>query len=221
MIKISPSLMCADMGEIKNEIKKLENAGADEFHIDIMDGNFVPNFALGMQDLKVISQNSNIPLVAHLMINNPDQYVEKFSNMGCDVIEIHMEESKNIFKTLSHIKKLGKKAGVVLNPGTPICMLDEVIHLLDTILIMAVNPGFAGQNFIPSTVDKVKRLERKIKNSGCNIEISVDGSISTETIPLLYKAGAETFIAGTSGLFNGDFNYEKKIKKLKKCIDKQ
>lgn len=222
LIKICPSMMCADFSNLKEEVEKLELAGADMFHIDVMDGKYVPNFALGPQDIKALKSLATIPLDVHLMIENPEKYIELFAKLGCDIIYVHPESTTHIHRTLLQIKAAGKKAGVALNPGTSLAVLDEILNDLNYIMLMAVNPGFAGQDFIPETIDKAKRLKRDIlkNNKYKDIKIAIDGSISTKNIPLLFDAGAELFVAGTSGLFKNGQTYKESIDELKKSISK-
>jgi ribulose-phosphate 3-epimerase len=218
LIKICPSLMCADFTKLKDEIQALEEAGSDIFHIDIMDGKFVPNFALGIEDIKAIKKLSNIPIDVHLMVDEPDFYIENFANAGCDIIYVHVEACTHIHRTISKIKKCGRKAGVAINPGTPLYMLDAILNDIDYVLVMAVDPGFAGQEFIDSTIDKVKELKMKILTVNPAVKITIDGSINKTNIPLLYNAGAEYFVVGTSGVFRDTFNYKKNIELLKASI---
>lgn len=220
MIKICPSLMCADFTKLKEEILELESAGADMFHLDIMDGNFVPNFALGLEDVKAVSKIASIPYDVHFMINEPERFIEKFAAYGCEIIYVHLEACKHISRTLLKIKESKAKVGVALNPGTPVSLIEEVLDDVDYVLLMAVNPGFAGQNFIESTVDKVIRLKKMIDKKGYDIKIAVDGGINEMNIPKLYSAGAEYFVAGTAGLFNKDGKYKENISKLKNSIFK-
>ncbi|OXT05732.1 ribulose-phosphate 3-epimerase [Thermoanaerobacterium thermosaccharolyticum] len=218
MIKICPSLMCADFTKLKDEILELERAGADMFHLDIMDGNFVPNFALGIEDVKAVSKIASIPYDIHLMIEEPERYVEKFSKYGCKIMYVHLETCKHISRTLLKIKERNVKAGLALNPGTPISFAEEVLSDVEYILIMAVNPGFAGQSFIESTVDKVSRLKDLIDKKGYDIKIAVDGCINEVTVKKLYNVGAEYFIAGTAGLFNKNGSYSENINRLKNIL---
>ncbi|WP_422446762.1 ribulose-phosphate 3-epimerase [Thermoanaerobacterium sp. DL9XJH110] len=217
MIKICPSLMCADFSKLKDEITELENAGADMFHLDIMDGKFVPNFALGLEDVKAVSKLASIPLDVHLMVEEPENYIEKFLIYGCKILYVHLEACKHISRTLLKIKENKVEVGLALNPGTSIALIEEVLEYIDCILVMAVNPGFAGQKFIESTVNKVARLKELIDKKNYNIKIAVDGSINEKNINKLYNAGAEYFIVGTAGLFNNR-SYAENIHKLKTSI---
>ncbi|MFJ2976359.1 ribulose-phosphate 3-epimerase [Kluyvera sp. NPDC087067] len=217
MIKISPSIMCADLSYLADEIKSLEQAGADYFHIDVMDGVFVPNFSLGLQDLQAVKKISAIETEVHLMINQPQNYIQLFADAGADIIYVHPESCTHLHRTLMRITACGKKVGIVLNPATPIAILEEVMDLVDYVMVMSVDPGFAGQQFIPGAVDKVARLHRLIAQAQREISISVDGAIGLSTIPPLYEAGARIFIAGTSGLFRDDVDYATAIHNMKHC----
>jgi ribulose-phosphate 3-epimerase len=209
--------MCADFTNLKSEIHSLESAGADTFHVDIMDGKFVPNFAMGIEDVKAVASLSHIPIDVHLMIENPENYINVFASLGCDPIFVHAESTVHIHRALQQIKNAGKRAGIVVNPGTGIEFLEDLFSLIDFVLVMAVDPGFAGQKFISETPERVRRIKEKIAAHKKSTAIMVDGSINTQTIPLLYEAGCEYFVAGTSGLFNKKDDYTENIRKLKNC----
>ncbi|ORX22903.1 ribulose-phosphate 3-epimerase [Thermoanaerobacterium sp. PSU-2] len=218
-IKIVPSLMCCDFLNLNNEIKDLEKSGVDLFHIDIMDGNFVDNFAMSGTEIKSIKRITNIPLDVHLMVKEPLRYIKYFVDAGADIITVHIEACTHLNRTLQEIKNNNVKVGIALNPGTSHLLLEPIVDYLDIVLIMAVNPGFAGQDFIPSTVNKVKKTRDFLNSLGFNnVEIEVDGHIDIQTIPPLYDAGARIFVAGTAGLFYGDRNYEENVKKLRSCV---
>jgi ribulose-phosphate 3-epimerase len=205
---------------LNNEIKDLEKSGVDLFHIDIMDGNFVDNFAMSGTEIKSIKRITNIPLDVHLMVKEPLRYIKYFVDAGANIITVHIEACTHLNRTLQEIKNNNVKVGIALNPGTSHLLLEPIVDYLDIVLIMAVNPGFAGQDFIPSTVNKVKKTRDFLNSLGFNnVEIEVDGHIDTQTIPLLYDAGARIFVAGTAGLFYGDRNYEENVKKLRECIN--
>lgn len=210
--------MCADFTKLKEEVLALEEGGADIFHIDIMDGKFVPNFALGLEDVKAIKKLSKIPIDVHLMVVEPDQYIETFANAGCDIIYVHIEACTHIHRTLAKIKAFNKKVGVAINPGTSLHSLDSILSDVDYVLIMAVDPGFAGQQFIDATIAKVKLLKAKIDEIKPDIKIAIDGSINKNNIPLLHRAGAEYFVVGTSGVFRDTYNYKENIAILKASI---
>lgn len=218
VVKICPSLMCADFSNLEKEISRLQSAGADVFHIDVMDGRYVPNFAMGLEDIKAVKRLSSIPVDVHLMIEEPEQHIKLFTGLGCDIIYVHMEATRHIHKVVHEIKNSGMKAGVVLNPGTYLEVVNEILSDVDFVMLMAVNPGFAGQSFIPETVDKVFRLKEKINKTRRDTKIAIDGCINTHTVPLLHEAGAEYFIAGTAGLFKKPYDYAGNIRALKGSV---
>ncbi|GLI51186.1 ribulose-phosphate 3-epimerase [Tepidanaerobacter syntrophicus] len=218
-IEISSSLMCADLLNLESEILKLEKAGTDMFHMDIMDGHFVNNLALSIDLLKAIRSVSTTPLEAHLMVENPLDYIKKAKKAGADMISVHLESTPHIHKALKEIRECNMKAGIAINPGTSHLLIEPLLEETDFILTMAVNPGFAGQEFIKSTVNKVYKINKMLEeNNLTNIKIEVDGNINSETIPPLYNAGARIFVGGTSGIFFGDRNYERNIENLKNSI---
>ena len=198
MIKIAPSILAADFAKLGEEVKEVEQAGAELIHIDVMDGHFVPNISFGSIVLDAIRPLTNLPLDVHLMIENPDQYIEQFAKAGADYITVHVEACRHLHRTIQLIRSYGVKPGVVLNPHTPIESIQHILEDIDMVLFMTVNPGFGGQKFIHSVVPKVDALSTIIKERGLNIEIEIDGGINAETIVPCAKAGATIFVAGSA-----------------------
>src|SRR6056300_881976 len=214
-IKISPSILSCDFSEIGNEIEKLNNSGADLIHIDVMDGHFVPNLTFGPPVIKKIRKCSKLPFDVHLMIAPVEKYIMNYADAGADIITIHPEATDNLLKSIEVIRSCNKKVGISLNPKTPVDTLDEVLEKIDLILIMSVNPGFAGQKFMPEVLEKVKYFRKKIINEKLNIDIEIDGGIDFETAPLAIKAGANILVSGTT-IFNGGNSISENIKNLRK-----
>ena len=198
MIKIAPSILAADFAKLGQEVKEVEAAGAELIHIDVMDGHFVPNISFGAIALEAIRPLSTLPMDVHLMIENPDQYIEQFAKAGADYITVHVEACRHLHRTIQLIRSFGVKPGVVLNPHTPIETIQHILEDVDMVLFMTVNPGFGGQKFIESVVPKVEALSEIIKERGLNIEIEIDGGINAETIVPCAKAGATIFVAGSA-----------------------
>ncbi len=213
-IKISPSILSADFSILGDEIKSLEQAGADLIHIDVMDGHFVPNITMGPPIIKMIRKCTKLPFDVHLMISPVEKYIKAFADAGSDIITIHPEATDNLKRAVSTIKSLGKKAGVSLNPKTPISVLMDVINDIDLILIMSVNPGFAGQSFMGEVLPKVTELRKMINDKKLKIDIEIDGGINFETAPLAVKAGANILVSGTT-IFSGSL--KDNIQKLRNC----
>lgn len=216
MKKIAPSLLSADFCYLGRDIKMLEEAGADILHIDVMDGLFVPNITIGIPVLQAIKKQTQLPCDVHLMIEKPERYVEDFIKAGADYLTIHAEACTHLHRTLQHIRSLGCKSGVSLNPHTPISAIEEVLEEIDLILIMSVNPGFGGQSFIPSALSKIKRLKQLLQERGMeHIEIEVDGGVKLNNIQEIAEAGADIIVSG-SGIFNG--KPQETIAEMKKLI---
>lgn len=212
-----PSLMCVDFSRLGEELSALTEAGAAMFHIDVMDGHFVPNFALGPEDIKAVRKLSKLPYDVHLMMTDPDSYIDKFSDFGCSIIYVHAEAPKHLHRTLSNIKAHGIKSGVAINPGTSLQVLEEVIDLVDVVMIMSVNPGFAGQPFIENSIHKVFRLKQMLKIHNSKAKIAIDGAISKEVVAKLGST-VDMYILGTAGLFRKDMNYIDALKTLNQQI---
>jgi ribulose-phosphate 3-epimerase len=213
-IKISPSILSADFSILGDEIKSLEQAGADLIHIDVMDGHFVPNITMGPPIIKMVRKCTKLPFDVHLMISPVEKYIKTFADAGSDIITIHPEATDNLKRAVGTIKSLGKKAGVSLNPKTPISALMDVVNDIDLILIMSVNPGFAGQSFMDEVLPKVTELRKMINDKKLKIDIEIDGGINFETAPLAVKAGANILVSGTT-IFSGSL--KDNIQKLRNC----
>ncbi|MFX3674150.1 MAG: ribulose-phosphate 3-epimerase [Paenisporosarcina sp.] len=198
MIKIAPSILAADFSKLAEEVRDVERAGADLIHIDVMDGHFVPNITMGSIVVEALRPITKLPLDVHLMIENPDQYIEAFAKSGADYITVHVEACPHLHRTIQLIRSYGVKPGVVLNPHTPIETIQHVLEDIDMVLFMTVNPGFGGQKFIHSVVSKVQKLSAIIQEKGLSIEIEIDGGINAETIIPCAKAGATIFVAGSA-----------------------
>lgn len=201
MIKIAPSILSADFAKLGEEIKDVENGGADYIHVDVMDGHFVPNITIGPLIVEAIRPITKLPLDVHLMIENPDQYISAFANAGADFITVHVEACPHLHRTIQLIKSHGVKAGVVLNPATPVDTIKHVIEDIDLVLLMTVNPGFGGQKFIHSVLPKIEEVARMVKEKNLNVEIEVDGGVNEETARLCVGAGANVLVAG-SAIYN-------------------
>lgn len=198
MIKLAPSLLSANFARLEDEIKKVERGGADWLHIDVMDGHFVPNITIGPPVIRSIRKVSALPLDVHLMIENADYYLEDFAAAGADIITVHWEACTHIHRTVSRIKELGKKAGISLNPATPADMLKNMLGEVDLVLVMSVNPGFGGQRFIPTALEKIEYISRLKEEGGYGFEIEVDGGVTADNAEMLVRAGATVLVAGSS-----------------------
>jgi len=203
--KIAPSILSADFARLGEEIHAVEEAGADYIHIDVMDGHFVPNITIGPMVVKAVRQVTDLPLDVHLMIENADLFIDAFRDAGADILTVHAEAVTHLQRTLAYIRGQGMKAGVSLNPATPLCVLDHVLEDTDMVLVMTVNPGFEGQKFIPSMIPKVKTLSEIIRSKGLEMEIEVDGGIGPDTIGEISSAGANVFVAGSAIFYSQDY----------------
>ncbi len=215
MIKIAPSLMCCDVGHLKEEIEKLEESEADLIHVDIMDGHFVPNFGLGPTIVRYLRRNSCLLIDTHLMIADPGKYIEMFVDAGSHIISIHAESCNNIIRQIQHIKKLGVKASVAINPGTSLCSVEYVLQELDMVLIMAVEPGFRGYPLIPVIPRKISQLRKMAERQKLTVDIEVDGGINLDTIPRVVEAGANILVVG-SAVFDTGKSIKESIRIIRK-----
>ena len=208
-IIVAPSLLAADFSRLKEEVQEVEKCGAEYLHLDVMDGNFVPNISFGSPVISAIRPHSNLVFDVHLMVEEPDRFIKDFVDAGADIITVHVEATKHLHRTIQLIKSYGKKVGVALNPATPIETLKHVVKEIDMILIMSVNPGFGGQAFIPEVLSKIEELRKLYPE----MDIEVDGGVNDKTVEAIKEAGANILVAG-SYLFSG--NYKEKIELMKK-----
>jgi len=198
VVKLAPSILAADFARLGEQVAEAEQAGADRIHVDVMDGHFVPNLSMGAPIVQSLRRVTHLPLEIHLMISDPDFFLDEFVEAGSDSFLVHWEGNANLHRTIQRIKALGKRAGVVINPATPAAVLEEILQDVEQVLIMTVNPGFGHQHFLPTTLPKIRRVRQMIEQfkSGCDVE--VDGGIDAETAPLAVAAGANVLVAGTA-----------------------
>lgn len=219
-VKIAPSILAADFTRLGEQIADAETAGADLIHIDVMDGRFVPNITMGPLVVEAARRSTRLPLDVHLMIVEPERYIEAFADAGANRITVHIEASPHLHRTLQSVHALNCAAGVALNPHTPASFLSEIMHMVDVILVMTVNPGFGGQAFLPETLPKIAQLRRMIADSGRQIDLGVDGGIDTSTGRQVVDAGANVLVAG-SGIFNHQHSVREGIALLQNALGSQ
>jgi ribulose-phosphate 3-epimerase len=217
MIGIVPSILSADFTRLGEQVREAEAAGAQRIQVDIMDGHFVPNITMGPMVVEAVRRCTTLPLEAHLMISNPEQYIEDFAKAGSDVIIVHQEASPHLHRLIQQIKAAGKMAGVALTPSSPVILLEDILSLLDMVLIMTVNPGFGGQDFIPETLPKITRMRQMIAQAGLQCDLEVDGGIHEATAPLVVQAGANLLVAG-SAIYNERESVAQTIARLRNAI---
>ena len=198
MIRVSPSILSADFTRLADEVRAVERAGADRIHIDVMDGRFVPNISMGPFIVEAIDSLTDLPLEAHLMIEEPERYVDVFMDAGADVIIVHQENTTHLHRVVQSVREEGRQAGVALNPATPARVLDEIIDDLDLVLVMSVNPGFSGQRFIASVLPKIRRLRKTMTDRGIDCDLEVDGGVNADTAPAAVSAGVDVLVAATA-----------------------
>lgn len=219
VMKISPSILSADFCRLGDEVRALEKAGADYIHVDVMDGHFVPNLTIGPAIVKAVRRCTSLPLDVHLMMERPDDFLSDFAKAGANILTVHVEAVTHLHRTLSEIKKYGMRAGVSLNPSTPVCLIEPALDYADLVLVMSVNPGFGGQELIPEVLPKIKEIRRLITRKGRPVELEVDGGIKVDNIGAVADAGADVFVSG-SGIF-GTPDYAKTIAAMRGNISPQ
>ena len=217
MIKLAPSILSADFARLGEQVAEVTRAGADYIHVDVMDGHFVPNITIGAPVVASIRPVTSLPLDVHLMIERPERYISDFIKAGADIITVHVEASPHLHGAIELIKKLGAKAGVSLNPPTPLSAVDEFIHHVDLILIMSVNPGFGGQPFIPETLPRIENMRKILDARGLSAELEVDGGINADNAPDIVKAGANVLVAGNS-VFRAEGGINQALQRLREAV---
>ncbi|HEY6546313.1 MAG TPA: ribulose-phosphate 3-epimerase [Vicinamibacteria bacterium] len=201
---VAPSILAADFGRLADEIQKAERGGAGVIHVDVMDGHFVPNLTVGPPVVKSLRKATSLPLDCHLMIENADRYLDAFVDAGASWVSVHVEAVPHLQRAIAHLRSRGVRAGVVLNPGTPLTSLEEILPDVDYVLVMSVNPGFGGQSFLPSSLDKIRRLRRLLDERGLRAQIEVDGGVDVTNVRALRQAGTDVFVAGSAVFGQGD-----------------
>ena len=215
-MKLSPSILSADFGNLQQEVMKIEKAGCEYLHVDVMDGHFVPNLTIGPLVLEALNGRTTLVKDVHLMIEQPERYIEAFAKAGADILTVHQEASVHLHRTVQLIKSYGMKAGVSLNPSTPVSVLEDILPDLDLVLIMSVNPGFGGQAFIPQALEKIAKLKTMVTEAGLSLEIEVDGGIKADNVAQVVRAGADVIVAG-SALF-GAPDFEAEVRKFREVV---
>lgn len=216
-VKIFPSILSADFAHLGRQVTEAEEGGANGVHLDIMDGRFVPNLTVGPLVVEAVRKVTSLPLDVHLMIEAPERYIDEFAKAGADIISVHQEACPHLHRVIQQIKSLGKQAGVVINPATPAAVLEEIVNEVDLILVMSVNPGFGGQSFIESSVDKIRRVRQLLTARQAKAELEVDGGIDSQTAPWVVKAGAGVLVAG-SAIFQADIGVSQALARLRASI---
>jgi ribulose-phosphate 3-epimerase len=216
MIKLAPSILSADFARLGEQIDEMARAGADYVHVDVMDGHFVPNITIGAPVVASIRRATTLPLDVHLMIEHPERYITQFAQAGADIITVHVEASAHLHATIRLIRELGAKAGVSLNPPTPLAVVEEFLPHVDLVLVMSVNPGFGGQSFIPETLPRIADMRRRLDDRGLHAELEVDGGINADNAPDIVEAGANVLVAGNS-IFSAENGIAEAIRKLREA----
>ncbi|RLI37854.1 ribulose-phosphate 3-epimerase [Candidatus Bathyarchaeota archaeon] len=215
MLKIAPSILAADFKRLGEEVRRVEEAGADLLHIDVMDGHFVPNLSMGPMIVKSLRAITDLPFSVHLMVEEPERFIQPFINAGADILTLHIESSRNVYTRIQSIKNLGKKAGIALNPLTPLCFIQYLLEDLDLILLMSVDPGFGGQSFISNVLPKIRQARQMIDERGLEIDLAVDGGVNERTAPSVVNAGANVLVMGSAVFHKNDVgNALNNIRKL-------